>query len=88
LQTYHGENGRREAGDGEAARVVFNGGGDGVRRCSGSKDSSGSDSIGGGSSFKRRIGAGVFCVVARRQRRGPAMAARVWPNSHGIGYYL
>jgi hypothetical protein len=48
LQTYRGENGPREAGDGEAARAVFNGGGDGVWRRSGSKDSSNRDSVGGG----------------------------------------
>jgi hypothetical protein len=58
--------------------VVFNGGGDGVWRRSGSKDSSGGDGVGGGSSSKRRIGTGGFGVAARRQWRGSAMAARVW----------
>jgi hypothetical protein len=47
LRTYHGENGPREAGDGEVAQGVFNVGGDGVRRRSDSKDSSGGDSVGG-----------------------------------------
>jgi hypothetical protein len=88
LWTYRGENGPREAGDGETAQVVFNGGGDGVRRCSISKDSFGSDGVYGGSSSKQRIDLGVFGTVARRQRRGSAMAASVWPNSHGIGHYL
>jgi hypothetical protein len=40
LQTYRGENGPREAGDGEAARAVFNGGGDDIWWLFGSKDSS------------------------------------------------
>jgi hypothetical protein len=53
-------------------------GGDGVRWHSGSKGFSGSGGVGGGSSFKRRISAGVSEVVARRQRRGSVMAARVW----------
>jgi hypothetical protein len=78
LRTYCGENGPQEAGDGEAARAIFNGGGDGVRRCSGSKDSSGGDGVGGGSSSKRRIGTGGSGVAARRRWRGLAMAARVW----------
>jgi hypothetical protein len=62
--TYRGENGPWETDDGEAAQAVFNGGGDGVRQCSGSKDSSGDDGVGGGSSSKR------LCVSA--------MTARVW----------
>jgi hypothetical protein len=78
LRTYRGENEPWEAGNGEAAWVVFNGDGDGVWRRSGSKDSSGGDGVGGGSSSKRRIGTGGFGVAARRQWRGSAMAARVW----------
>jgi hypothetical protein len=39
---------------------------------------SGSGGVGGGSSSKRRIGVGVSGVVARRQRRGSTMVARVW----------
>jgi hypothetical protein len=77
LPTYRSGNEPREAGDGEAARAVFNGGGDGVRWHSGSKGFSGSGGVGGGSSFKRRISVGVSDAVARRQRRGSAMAARV-----------
>jgi hypothetical protein len=64
LWTYHGENGPREASDGEVARVVFNGGGDDVRRHSGSKDSFGCDIVGRGSSSKRRIGTGGSGVAA------------------------
>jgi hypothetical protein len=78
LQTYRGENGPEEAGDGEVAQAVFNGGGDGVRRCSGSKDSSDGDAVGGGSSSKRRIRTGGSGVVARRRWCGSAMVARVW----------
>jgi hypothetical protein len=77
LRTYHGENGPREAGDGEVARAVFNGGGDGVLRRSGSKDSSGSDGVGGGSSSNRQIGTGGSGVAARWRWRGSAMAATV-----------
>jgi hypothetical protein len=87
LWTYRSENRPREAGDGEASRAVFNDGGDGVQRCSISKDSSGGDGVGGGSS-KRWIGTGVSSVAARQQCRGSAMAARVRPNLHGIGHYL
>jgi hypothetical protein len=53
LRTYRGENGPREAGDGEAAWAVFNSGGDGVRWRYVSKDSFGSDGVGGGSSSKQ-----------------------------------
>jgi hypothetical protein len=88
LQTYRGEKGPREAGDGEAARAIFNGGGDGVRRHSGSKDSSDGDGVGGGSSSMQQIDVGVSGAAARRHRRGSAMAARVRPNSHRIGHYL
>jgi hypothetical protein len=78
LWTYHGENGQREAGDGVAARAVFNSSGDCVQRRSGSKGSSSGDAIGGGSSSKRQIGTGGSGVAARRRRRGLPMAARVW----------
>jgi hypothetical protein len=88
LRTYCGENGPRKAGDGEAAQAVFNGGGDGVRWRSVSRDSSGSDGVGRGSSTKQRINVGVFGAVARQQRRDLGMVARVRPNSHGIGHYL
>jgi hypothetical protein len=88
LQTYRSENGPREAGDGEAARAVFNGSRDGVWQLSGSRDSSGGGGVGGRSSSKRWISAGSSGATARRQRRGSAMAARVQPNSHGIGHYL
>jgi hypothetical protein len=53
MRTYRSENGPREAGDREAARAVFNGGWDGVQRCSGSKDSSDGDGVGGRSSSNR-----------------------------------
>jgi hypothetical protein len=78
LRTYRGENGPREAGDREAARVVFNGGGDGVRWHSGSKDSSDGNGVGGGSTSKRRIAMGGFGVATRRRCRGSAMVASVW----------
>jgi hypothetical protein len=78
LWTYRGENGPLEAGDGEVARAVFNGGGDGVRWRSSSKNSSGSNGVGGGSSSKHRIGTGGSSVAARRRQRGSAMAAGVW----------
>jgi hypothetical protein len=78
LWTYCGENGPREAGDGEAARAVFNSGGDDVRRCSDSKDSSDGDGVGGGSSSKCWIGMGGSGLAARRRWRGSAMEARVW----------
>jgi hypothetical protein len=47
LRTYHGENGPREAGDGEVARMLFNGDGDGVWWRSDSKESSSSGGVGG-----------------------------------------
>jgi hypothetical protein len=83
LRTHHGENGPWEAGDGEAAPAVFNGGGDDVWWLTGSKDSSGSGGVGEGSSSKWWIGA-----AARRQCHGSVMTARVQSNSHGIGHYL
>jgi hypothetical protein len=88
LWTYHGEIVPREAGDGEVARAVFNDGGDGIWQLSGSKDSGDGGGVGGGSSSKWWISAGGSGSVARRQRRGSVMVARVWPNSHGIGHYL
>jgi hypothetical protein len=78
LRTYHGENGPRETGDGEVAQVVFNSGGDGVRRCSGSKDSSDGDGVGGGSSSKRQIGTRGSGVAARWQWHGSVVTAQVW----------
>jgi hypothetical protein len=78
LPTYRGGKEPREAGDREAARAVFNGGGDGVRRCSGLKGFSGSGGVGRGSSSKWWISVGVSGVVTRRQCCGLAMAARVW----------
>jgi hypothetical protein len=78
LQTCSGENGPREASDGEAARAVFNDGGDGVRPRFDSKDFSGGDGVGRGSSSKRGIGTGGSGVAARQRQRGLAMAARVW----------
>jgi hypothetical protein len=60
------------------ACTIFNDGGDGIRRRSGSKDSYGGDGVGGGSSSKRWIGMGSSGVAARWQWRGSAMAARVW----------
>jgi hypothetical protein len=56
----------------------FEQGGDGIRRCSGSKDSSSGDGVGGGSSSKRRIGMGGSGVATRQRRHGSALAARVW----------
>jgi hypothetical protein len=78
LRTCRGENGPREAGNREAARAVFNGGGDGIRWQSGSKDSSDGNGVGGGSTSKRRIATGGFGVAARRRCRGSAMVASVW----------
>jgi hypothetical protein len=57
--------------------VVFNSGGDGIQRCSGSKDSSGCDGVGGDFSSNRRIEMRGFGVAARTRWRGSAMAARV-----------
>jgi hypothetical protein len=88
LRTYNSENRPREAGNREAARAVFNDGGGGVWRRSGSKVSFNRDGVGGRSSSKHWIGAGVFGAAARRQHCGSAMAARVWPNSNGIEHYL
>jgi hypothetical protein len=56
LPTYHGGNDREKANNEKVAQATFNGYGDCVRQRSGSKDSSGSDGVGGGSSSKRRIG--------------------------------
>jgi hypothetical protein len=78
LQTYCGGNRPREASDGEATWAAFNGGGDDVWQRSSSKDYSGGGGVGGHSSSKRRIGTRGSGVVARRQRCGSAMAARVW----------
>jgi hypothetical protein len=78
LWTYRGENRPREASDGEAARAAFNGSGGGVQWCSSSKDPTGGDGVGGGSSSKHRIGTGGYSVAARQRQRGSAMAARVW----------
>jgi hypothetical protein len=77
LRDLGGENGPQEAGDGEAAQAVFNGGGDGVRQRSGSKDSFDGDGVGGGCSSKRQIDARVSGAAARWHRRGSTMAARV-----------
>jgi hypothetical protein len=77
-----------KADDREAARAVFNDGGDGVWWLSNSKDSSGGGGVGRGSSSKRWISVGGSGAAARRQHRGSTMAARVRPNSHGIGHYL
>jgi hypothetical protein len=79
--TYHGGNNWGKVGDERVARAVFNGSGDGVRRCSGSKGFSGNGGVGGGSSSNRRIIAWVFDAVARWQRRGSVMAARVQAKS-------
>jgi hypothetical protein len=81
LPTYHGGNDREKVGDERAAQAVFNGGGDGVQRCFSSKGFSDSGGVGGGSSSKRRIGAGVSGAAARRQRRDSAMEARVRAKS-------
>jgi hypothetical protein len=81
LPTYHSGNDRGKVGDKRAARVVFNDGGDGVRRCFGSKGFSSSGGVGGGSSSKHRIGAGVSGAMKRWQRLGSAMAARVQTKS-------
>jgi hypothetical protein len=81
LPTYRGGNNRGKASDERAARVVFNGGGDWVRRHSDSKGFSSSGGVGMGSSSKWRIGAGVSGKVARRQHRNSAMVARVWAKS-------
>jgi hypothetical protein len=88
LWTYHGENRPREADDGEAARAVFNGGGDGVRWRSGSKDSSGSDSVGGAP--PPSVGLEREAAVQRLDGGGVARQWRLGfgPNSYGIWHYL
>jgi hypothetical protein len=58
LQTYHGGNGPREAGDSKAAQELCNGGGGDIWRCSDSKGCFGGDGAGRASSCKRRIGVG------------------------------
>jgi hypothetical protein len=55
--------------------VVFNGGGDRVRRCSGSKDSFDGDGVGRGSSSERRIGMRGSGVAARRRWHGSTITA-------------
>jgi hypothetical protein len=67
LPTYRGGNDRRKASNERAARAAFNDGGDGVRQCSSSKDSSGSGGVGRGSSSKRRIGAGGLDKVDQQR---------------------
>jgi hypothetical protein len=88
LQIYGSGSGPLEASDDGVALAIFNDDGGGVQWHSGSKDSSGGDGVGGGSSSNRRISAGVPGAVARRQRCGSALSARVWLNSHRIGHYL
>jgi hypothetical protein len=78
LQTYRGWNGPWEASDGEATWAAFNGGGDDVRWCSGTKDFSGCGGVGSGSSSKHQIRMWDSGVVARWWWRGSAMAAKVW----------
>jgi hypothetical protein len=77
LLTSGGGSDREKADDKKVAWAVFNGGGDSIRRCSGSKDFSGGSGVGEGSS-KRWIGMRSSGAEARRWRHGLAMAARVW----------
>jgi hypothetical protein len=81
LPTYHGGNDRGKAINKRAVRMVFNGGGDGIQRCSSSKGFFSSGGVSGGSSSKQWISTGVSGAVARWQRCGLAMAARVWAKS-------
>jgi hypothetical protein len=60
LQSYRGENGPREAGDGEAAQELYNGGGGDFWRCSSSMGCFGGGDTGRGSSSERRISVGVL----------------------------
>jgi hypothetical protein len=55
LQSYHSENGPREAGDGEVAQELYNNGGGDFWWCSSSKGCSGGGGAGRGSSSKHRI---------------------------------
>jgi hypothetical protein len=77
LPTYHDRNNWGKASDERAARAVFNGSGDSVWRCSGSKGFFGSGGVGGGSSSMWWIGAGVSGAVARWQRHSSSVTARV-----------
>jgi hypothetical protein len=88
LPTYHGGNDRGKAGDERAARVVFNGGGDGVRQCSGSKGFSGSGGVGGDPPPSDES-----VWESPVQRLDDSVAARQWrlgfgPNLHVTGHYL
>jgi hypothetical protein len=78
LPTYSGGDGPRKAGDDEAARAIFNGGGGIVRRCSGLRNSSGSDGDGRGSSSKQRFSAGRFDSTDLQSRAWGSMVARWW----------
>jgi hypothetical protein len=88
LPTYRGGNDREKADDEKAARVAFNGGRDGVRRHSSSKDSSGSGGVGGGSSSKQWIGTGSFGEVDQRRWLARRWRLGVGSNPHGVGIYL
>jgi hypothetical protein len=88
LPTYCGGNDLGKAGNEREARAAFNGGGDGVRRYSGSKDSSGSGDVGGGSSSKRKIGAGGLDKMVQRRWMARRWRLGIGSNPHGVGLYL
>jgi hypothetical protein len=88
LPTYRGGNDRGKADDERAARAAFNGGGDGIQRCSGSMDSSGSCGVGGGSSSKRQISAGGLDKVDQRRWMARRRRISIGSNPHGVGFYL
>jgi hypothetical protein len=88
LPSYHGGNDRGKADDERVAQTAFNGGGDGVRWCSGSNDSSGSSVVVRGSSSKRRIGVGGLDKVVQRRWMARRRQLSIGSNPHGVGLYL
>jgi hypothetical protein len=68
--------------------VIFNGGGDGIRWHSASKDSFDRDGVGGGFSSKRRIDAGVLGEADQRQWLAQRRWLSVGSNLHGGRSYL
>jgi hypothetical protein len=88
LPIYRGGNDREKADDEKVAWEAFNDGGDGIQRCSSSKDSSVSGGVGGGNSSKRQISTGGLDMLDQRWW----MARRRWldigSNPHGVGLYL
>jgi hypothetical protein len=88
LPTYRAGNDQVKAGDQRAALAAFNDGGDSIRRCSGSMDSSGSGSVGGGSSSKQRIDTGALKKLDQWRWMAKKRRLGIGSNPHGVGLYL